>query len=247
MSYKTNEKILNFDGKTIYGVEYLPQEINAKIPAVIMSHGYNGSHEHMDKIGPLMAQQGIYVYCYDFCGGGLASKSSGSSTQMSIESELHELENVIEAVTSLEFVDRLYLYGESQGGFVSALTAGSYPEKISGLFMLYPAFCIPDDWLNKKPEELEGEFMFAGMPLTRAYFDGVPRYDVFEHASKFKGTVKIYHGDSDSVVNLRYSQRLVKAYENATLTVIDGADHGFSPEKRDEIAGEICTVINGAE
>lgn len=245
MSYNTNEKILSFDSKTIYGKEYVPTDVNGKVPALIMSHGFNGSCGEMDKVARQLADKGIYVYCYDFCGGGNNTKSSGKTTEMSVASEREELEYVLEEVASLDIVDKVYLYGESQGGFVSALTAGSYPEKVSALFMLYPAFCIPDDWLGKTEEELKGVINFAGVDITKAYYDGVPRFDVFEHSAKFKGVVKIYHGDSDRVVDLKYSQRLVKEYENATLTVIEGADHGFSPEKRNEIACEICSVIKG--
>lgn len=243
MTCNTNEKILSFDNKTIYGIEYIPAEISAKVPALIMSHGFNGSHADMDAIAEYLAGNGIYVYAYDFCGGSNVSKSSGSTREMSVSAEISELEHVLDEISSLVFVDRVYLYGESQGGFVSALTAGSYPDRIAGLFMLYPAFCIPDDWLGRTEDELKGDIDFAGMFITKAYYDGVPRYDVFEHAAKFKGKVKIYHGDCDRVVNLRYSKKLIEKYDNASLRVIEGADHGFSPEKRDEIAREICSVI----
>lgn len=245
MSYNTNEKIFSFDNKTIYGIEYVPTGINGKIPALIMSHGFNGSCSEMDKVARQLADKGIYVYCYDFCGGGNNTKSSGKTTEMSVASERTELEHILNEIASLDMVDRVYLYGESQGGFVSALTAGSYPEKVSALFMLYPAFCILDDWLGKTEDELKGIINFAGVDITKAYYDGVPRFDVFEHAAKFNGTVKVYHGDSDRVVNLRYSQRLVKEYKNATLTVIEGADHGFSPDTRAKIADEICEVVFG--
>ena len=57
---------------------------------------------------------------------------------MSVSTEISDLEVVIDYIKNNVFPEKLFLYGESQGGFVSALT-GAKRKDISGLVLLYPA------------------------------------------------------------------------------------------------------------
>lgn len=218
----------------IFGLLYTPAEYKGKLPAVILSHGYNSSHRELLDMAECLAKRGFAAYCYDFCGGSAVSKSGGSSLDMSIETEISDLKAVIKAISENDFIDtdRIYLYGESQGGFVSALTAAQMPDKIAGEVLLYPAFCIPDNWLGIDPETMKGPVDFMGMKLSRTYRDGVPDYDVFEAAGRFHRPVLIHHGDSDGLVDLSYAERLHKAIPQSKLFVYHGEVHGFAPEAR---------------
>ncbi|MCH5349669.1 MAG: prolyl oligopeptidase family serine peptidase, partial [Oscillospiraceae bacterium] len=148
-----------------------------------------------------------------------------------------DLQTVIAHIGSLDYIDtdNIYLYGESQGGFVSSLTAD---EKIKGLYLLYPAFCIPDNWAGKTLDE-DTEFM--GMTLSNRFCEGLPKYDVFEHIKKYNGTVKIYHGDSDTLVSLPYAQQAAESFKNAELIVFGGEGHGFSSSARRKLVDLICS------
>lgn len=244
---QTNFNVNKTTVESKYGIismtEFIP-DISKTRPAVILSHGFNGCGDDLGDIAAQLAQNGICAVCYDFNGGGTRCKSSGSSTEMSVLTEQEDLRAVIAHVSSLPEIDRIYLYGESQGGFVSALTAPEYPE-IAGLFLVYPAFVIPHDWLSRDENEMQGTFEFMGLPISRKYYDGVPRYDVFAKAVEFKNPVKLWHGSADDVVAPDYSLRLVKSYEKAELTVIGGFGHWFSPEIRSRIAGEMVAAIEG--
>ncbi len=137
--------------KTIRGVVYLPCNTDGKIPTVILSHGYNSSYRCLCDLAESLAKNGIAAYCYDFCGGSTKSISDGKTTEMSIATEQADLLCMLDFVRGQTTTDpdRVFLYGESQGGFVSALTAAENKEKIAGMALLYPAFCIPDNWLGK--------------------------------------------------------------------------------------------------
>lgn len=222
----------------IYGKAFTPKGASGKkLPAMILSHGYNSSHEDLADLASALAEQGVFAYCFDFRGGSLHSKSSGSSLEMSIQSEIDDLRAVISHIEGMNCIDRerIYLYGESQGGFVSALTAD---EKIKGLYLLYPAFCIPDQWEGRT---IEGEADFMGMPLSSCYCEGLPKYDVFEHISKYNGPVKIYHGGRDALVPLSYSEKAKKSFKNAKLSVFPDDGHGFSIGARSLLIDEICS------
>lgn len=218
----------------IFGVLYLPKEHKGRLPVVILCHGYNSSYSHVLDIAQSLADNGFAAYCFDFCGGSTISKSGGRSTDMSIETEISDLMNVIAMLSECGFADKekIYLYGESQGGFVSALTAARMADKIAGMALLYPAFCIPNNWIAEDPEKMTEPVEFMGMKLSRTFREGLPEYDVFEAVSRFKNPVLLLHGDSDKLVDISYSEKLCSALENCRLDVYENEGHGFSPKAR---------------
>ncbi|MCH5194445.1 MAG: alpha/beta fold hydrolase [Oscillospiraceae bacterium] len=236
MKYQSNEMIITVQGGTIYGKAFMPEDTEGRLPAVILSHGYNSSHEDLSDLAAALAEHGVFAYAYDFRGGSMRSKSSGKTTEMSIQSEMDDLRAVLSYIDGLDYVDseKKYLYGESQGGFVSALTAD---KKVKGLYLLYPAFCIPDNWEGRT---IDGEVDFMGMPLSNRFCEGLPEYDVFEHIKKYEGAVKIYHGDSDKLVPLSYAQKAAESFKNSELTVFGGEGHGFSSSARKKLVDLIC-------
>lgn len=245
--FRREEHILQFEDKTIYGEMYLPQDGAKTHPLLIASHGYNSCSEHMRTEMEQFAMRGIAVYCYDFCGGSTRSKSTGRTEEMSILTEQRDLLDVFQAVSALAYVDaqRIYLYGSSQGGFVSALAAPQLQDRIRGIFLQFPAFCIPDDWGDKKTQQTPETFDFMGMVIGRKYIDDLPDEDVFDIAARYKGPVCIFHGDADALVKLHYSERLANACTNAELHVYPGQGHGFTTPFLRAMIGKIVSVICG--
>lgn len=245
MRYTVCEKEMPVEtnDKRIFGKAFVPENVSGKLKAVILSHGYNSSFEHVSDVAFALAEKGVFAYCYDFCGGSIISKSSGKSVDMSINSEISDLKDVFEFIKSLEIVDEnnIYLYGESQGGFVSALAAAELGEAVKGIYLLYPAFCIPDDWKKRMDEELPETFDVMGMTLSKKFCLGLPEYDVFEFVKKYKGKAAIFHGDSDSLVSLEYSEKAAQSFENSTLQIFRNEGHGFSKEARAELVKQICS------
>ena len=231
-----------FIGSGIFVREYYPLHQDNKC-AVILSHGYNQNLESTSDIAAALAERGIRAYAFDFCGGGFGSKSIGSGIDMSVSTEISDLEVVIDYIKNNVFPEKLFLYGESQGGFVSALT-GAKRKDISGLVLLYPAFCIPDQWLGRNPSKMTKPFEFMGFTISKKYYDGVPRYDVFEKLGEYTAPVLIMHGTSDSVVNVGYAKKAVKALKNAELILYEGEDHGFSEKARKKEINDISEFLN---
>ena len=231
--------------KKIYGELYRPDK-SGDCPMLIMSHGFNGSSEAMRYTAECMASRGAAVYCYDFCCGGLSSKSMGTTLQMTIPSEQEDLKIVVEQIKKLPWVnkDRIYLFGSSQGGFVTALTAPEL-DGIAGVFLEYPAFCIPDDWRKIKETNDEDIIDCMGVPLGRCFADTLPDYDVFEKAAQYAGPVIIFHGTGDSLVSINYSEKLSRQYKNARLIRFPGQGHGFAEHFVTAMAG-VCTAAMGA-
>ncbi|MBE5921951.1 MAG: alpha/beta fold hydrolase [Lachnospiraceae bacterium] len=226
------ELIIKENGKEIYGKLYMPEE-EGTYPAVILSHGYNGSHTDFTTECQYFASHGFIAYAYDFSGGSTRSKSSGETTDMSIFTEKEDLLTVLNYFKNMEKVDkeRIYLFGGSQGGLVTTLATEESKESVRGMILYYPALNIPDDWRGNyaTEEEIPETVDFWGLKLGKKFFVDMRDFYTFDNIGTFTGDILIIHGDKDAIVPLSISERAVDLYENAELVVLPGEGHGYSP------------------
>ena len=230
-------------GLTIRGTEYRPEGEN--LPVAIVSHGFMAWQDTVRQYARELARMGYCAYCFDFCGGSVMKKgkSDGETTDMSVLTEVQDLEAVIEYVQSLPHNGKeLVLMGCSQGGFVSALVAAKHPGLVDKLVLFYPALCIPDDARAGKmmfarfdPKNIPERLNCGPMKLGRRYVADVIGMDPYEQIKPYLGPVLIVHGTKDSIVNLDYSRQAQRAYTDARLCVIEGGGHGFG-KRHDAIA-----------
>ena len=232
--YETQELSTQRDGKEIYGVITIPQNAGDRMPAVIFSHGFGGTHSVGTQYAQALAEKGYVVYCFDFCGGSPSSQSDGSTVEMSIFTEQADLEAVISMIQGLDYVDsdNLFLMGTSQGGVVSAITGAAHPEEIRGMVLLYPAFVLVDraNELFQSRDEIPDTYYFMWMDVGRTYFEPLLDYDIYSEIAAYDKDVLLIHGDADHIVPLSYSEQALAAYPSARLEVIPGGGHGFYGE-----------------
>lgn len=226
---------------TIYGELLMPKGIDGKLPTVIVSHGLNSCGKNAEKlVGMSLAMSGFAVYCFDFFGGNIHSKSGGKMWEMSVFTEQDDLNAVIDRIKTLDAIDpdKLFLLGESQGGFVTAITAAQRPEDIRAVIEYYPAFCIPEDAAARhgSVENIPEREKFGGSLLGRIYSEGLIDYDVFEAIRSYSGPVLIIHGDKDKVVDISYGRRAAEVYEHAEFVCQPGEIHGFTGKGRKKAA-----------
>ena len=231
------------EGLTIRGTEYRPAGEN--LPVAIVSHGFMANQDSVKTYTKVLARMGYAAYCYDFCGGsaGGRGKSDGKTTDMSVLTEVRDLEAVIAYVQSLSYTgDRLLLAGCSQGGFVSALTAAGHPELVEKLVLFYPALCIPDDaragrmmFAKFDPNDLPETINCGPMLLGKCYPADVMDMDPIAAIAAYEGPVLIIHGTKDRIVDYAYSEKAAAAYANARLVTVENGAHGFTG-KHDVIA-----------
>lgn len=220
-------------GHQLYGELLLPEDARGPLPTIICSHGFGGSYRHYkSSVGMCLAMSGFAVYCFDFYGGSTRSKSGGSMTEMSVFTERNQLHDVIRTIKSLEVVDaeRLFLLGESLGGFVTAATAAQHTDDIAAIALFYPAFCAKDDMLKsyRSLEEVPEIVHVRGRRVGRIYYQDLFAFDIYKEISAYTRPVLIVHGDADRVVNISYGEAAANAYANARLEILPGEDHGFS-------------------
>ena len=234
------------DGLTIRGTEYRPE--GDCLPVAVVSHGFMAFQDTVRQYAVVLAEMGYVSYCFDFCGGCvIKGKSDGSTAEMSILTEVKDLEAVIRYARGREYSnpEEILLMGCSQGGFVSAIAASKLNGIISKLVMFYPALCIPDDARAGKmmfakfdPGNIPDIIRCGPMKLGKCYVRDVIGMDPYQEIQDFSGDILIVHGTKDKIVNMEYSKRAYEMYsENrgrndgagtVSFFPLDGGRHGFS-------------------
>lgn len=229
---------------TIRGFVYRPEGTN--LPLLIASHGFMSTNRTIKLEAKRLAEMGFAVVACDFCGGSPKSKSDGSTTEMSVLTEVEDLLAIIDAAAQLDYVngDDLTLCGFSQGGFVSAIVAAKLKERVKRLILFYPALCIPDDARSGRmmfarfdPNDLPDRIRCGPMLLGRCYPADVMDIDPYVLIQDYKGPVLLIHGTDDTIVSQRYIEQVFQTYltsqggtpsANCQMVLIHRGNHGLS-------------------
>lgn len=226
------ELIIKEGEKEIYGKVYKPTK-EGKYPAIILSHGYNGCNTDFAKECRYYAENGYVAYAYDFCGGSTKSKSSGKSTDMTVFTEKSDLITVFNYIKNMDIVNKeeIFLFGGSQGGFVTTLACEELKSEVKAMVLYYPALNIPDDWRNnfKTTEEIPDTYDFWGLKLGKNFFTSLRDFYTFDNIGSYDKNVLIIHGDKDVIVSTVYSEQAKSKYPNLELVILPGEGHGFTP------------------
>lgn len=235
-------------GRSVHAALYLP-EADGPVPAVLMSHGYNGCMTDFDTGARFLAENGVAAMTYTFCGGSTRDESGFPTVDMTLFTECEDALALTDYLRSHEAVDasRVFLFGGSMGGMVSVLASQERPEDIAGLGLLFPALCIPENWNTRFPvaAEIPETVDFWGMTLGRGFFLALRDMDVFAKLREYSKPVMIFQGAKDPIARLADSERATGLYPHAELVVYPEEAHGFSPEADADVFRRLLAFVNG--
>ena len=232
----TEEYTVTYEDKKLYGQITAPKDYkNKKLPVVVISHGFNNTFDMYKDYIQLLAKQGFLVYGFDYYGGSRNSKSGGQDMlQMSVKTELTDLTNVVEKLTSESYVDKdhLSIIGVSQGGVVASLYAATKPEHIYKLGLIFPAYVLFDD--VKETYQSLGSPSFDQLPdslthhnasLGKIYLTDALDIDIEDVQRKIIAPTLIVHGTNDTIAPYQYSVDAIQRIPNAKLVTVEGGSH----------------------
>ena len=229
--YEIETTKLSFDnnGDTIKGTLYMPKDGREVREILIYTHGYNGTSSRLKNFAKSFAYAGIAVVTFDFRYGASLSRSDIRTWKMSIDTEMSDLNVVIDEVKKWDFVnkDEIYIGGQSLGGLVCGLVAPNRDD-IKAMCLCYPAFDEADYIRDRFPSEDDiPNYFFENMLVGKDYLLSLHRRDIYELIKPYEGPVLIIHGTEDDDVAYESSVKACEGYKDATLVTIEGAGHGF--------------------
>ena len=199
-----------------------PDNASAKMPLVIVIHGFSG---HMGEMGYATLRAEMYGH----------GQSEGAFRDHTLFKWISNAFAVIDYARKLDFVTDIYLCGHSQGGLNVMLAGGMKHDLISGIIELAPAAMIPEVartggllGIQFDPENIPDELeAWDGRKLKGNYARVAQTIHVEEFVEKYQKPVLIVHGDQDEAVPYECGVQFSKLYKNCKLVTIPGDNHCY--------------------
>ena len=227
-----------------------PETISAKMPAMLVMHGFvgckEGDNDMHSRVARALNAQGIVTLQFDFCSCGENEKSK---SDYNISRLLEEALCAYDFLSKLSNVDdnRIGLIGHSLGGRLAAMMVDKI--NVSALITLNGAhgnkYKTPW-WLKEDLYRMEEECKFNGktnfidstgkeLELYQEFFVALEQSDPITPMLKFEGKLLVLYGDEDPTVDPRVSREFYanSSTNNKTIKCIDGGNHTFNIKTND--------------
>ena len=222
----------------------MPAENPEKCPLVIIIHGFTGYSEerHIAGAARVMNEKGYATLRVDMYGHG---GSDGRFYDHTLFKWLTNAMTIIDYARKLPFVTDLYLCGHSQGGLLTMLIGGMFPDAFKAILPISPAWMIPELarngtllGLSFDPLHIPDVLQSWDRELSGDYCRVAQTIHVEDEIERYQGKVFIIHGDADDTVPYAYAEKALALYHDAVLVPVHGDDHCFTrhlPEMKDAL------------
>lgn len=203
-------------------------------PLCILFHGFSGNMEetHLVAAQKTMNEAGLAVLRVELFGHG---KSDGEFMDHTLFKWMTNAISVVNYAKTLDFVTDLYLCGHSQGGLLTMLVGGMFPDLFKAIIPISAAWMIPDGaregnliGISFDPKHIPEKLENWGVVLSSDYVRVAQMIHPEDQIERYPGTVLLIHGDEDESVPFALSEKALSLYKNAKLVPIHGEDHCFT-------------------
>ncbi|MFT4304161.1 MAG: alpha/beta hydrolase [Candidatus Woesearchaeota archaeon] len=200
---------------------------------VILVHGYSTSKDgiSISRLRSLLSNNNINTFSIDLDGCG---ESEGDFENQTLSSALDDIEHAYSYIKSRGFTE-VSLFGSSMAGPPVMTFALNHPE-IKKLGLKAPVSDIITQRKNEygldyiENAKKDGFFEFTNsksrtFKINFYFYEDAKNYVMKEKVKNIKVPTLILHGTNDKSVDLSFSKELIKDFPEATLIIIEGADH----------------------
>ena len=223
-------------------------------PVVVLSHGFgvdkNEVGDFFVKLSENLSENGIFCIRFDFSGWG---NSKGELSGTCIESQLNDLNSVINYLISSQLIDinNINLCGFSLGAAISTLCTKN--NKIKNLALISPVgnlledfkLALGDSFFEQLESLQNNEPIHIPLPwrddvtLSKKFFNSLSDYDTYEILRDFSGNIFSIAGENDfSAHHVKYFKDNCKGRNNHH-EIIKNQDHTFNAYNQNSKIDEI--------
>lgn len=224
--------MVNRAGHTLRGIATLPDSPE-KVPCVLLLHGFTGNvygYKGLNtRIARGLAEAGIGCIRFDFYGNG---ESDGEFEEFTFTGLYEDAEDMFTWMKQQPFADpdRLYLSGQSMGGYVAASCGPKLNPK--GLILLCPGAGM---WFGAAQradavvEKGQDWFDMEGLKYMMAFnYDMASHPSPFEEARGYNGPTIIIRASDDKLVDERTCANYAQCYVQPEMVTTEGGGHNFT-------------------
>lgn len=227
-----------------------------KCPIVILCHGFGSNKQDalLRQVAAKLEQYGMATLSFDFAGSG-ASVSKMEFRDMTVKTELKDLESVIKYAKKLPFVSDVAIAGHSMGGAVSLLAAADEGRRtVKSLVLLAPAVSMREDAFRGSmlgagfnPNDIPRKLSIGNLVIGRDFIEAARETNFLKAATEYKGETLVLFSTDDPAVLYTYGEYLDLLLPNSSLKLFKGLGHGFSkpddPSKQDEVVTSVAEFL----
>lgn len=217
---------------TLRGIVTLPDSLE-KVPCVLLLHGFTGNvygYKGLNtRIARSLAEAGIGCVRFDFYGNG---ESDGEFEDCTFTGLCEDAQDMFFWMKEQPFADpdRLYLSGQSMGGYIAASCAPQLNP--NGLILLCPGAGM---WFGSAQradavvEKGQDWYDMEGLKYKMAFnYDMASHPAPFEEASGYNGPVLIIRASDDKLVDENTCESYAQCYTQPQRITTEGGGHNFT-------------------
>lgn len=222
----------NREGHTLRGIVTLPDG-NGPFPFVVHLHGfagncggYKGMYIHLSRA---LAREGIGSARFDFYGNG---ESDGEFSDMSFDGLFTDAEDMLKWAKAQPYVDsdKLFLSGQSMGGYIAASVAPKVQSY--GLVLLCPGAGMWFGCAQRADGITETGRDYAdmeGLCYKMSFnYQMASHPDPFTEAEGYTGPVLLLRAEDDRLVNDGTCLSYKNKYNDAEIVTVPEGGHNFA-------------------
>ena len=228
---------LNSNKKKIEILQELPDK-GDKFPTILLVPGFGMDlHEYgfFDEASVVLVRNGFQTFRFSFEGTG---KSQGNFTEMTVESQVQQLRDVINFITKDRFVDksRVAIFAQSYGTVVTTISM-PLPEIKTLAYTSAPhdPYTSLSKWFKRERgfdpvgESVINRSDGRKTRIGPKFWESLQKFNLISEIKKVTQPILLIHGSFDQRVPILEAEDLYLAVQGRKkLHIVEKADHAFT-------------------